>query len=115
MLIIDFHFHQQNKYNTCDQNPQSILLIFAVTQNETTYRQLALVNNVFPILVKDENLEINKIIEKGVEIAKQRNYISSGDVIAVAGGANVLNGYDNKKNFETVGIDVIKFIIENIN
>lgn len=77
--------------------------IFAVTQNETTYRQLALVNNVFPILVKDENLEINKIIEKGVEIAKQRNYISSGDVIAVAGGANVLNGYDNNDMNRTIG------------
>lgn len=77
--------------------------IFAVTQNEITYRQLALVNNVFPILVKDENLEVNKIIEKGVEIAKQRNYISSGDVIAVSGGANVLNGYDNNDMNRTIG------------
>ncbi len=77
--------------------------IFAVTQNEITYRQLALVNNVFPILVKDENLEVNKIIEKGVEIAKQRNYISSGDVIAIAGGANVLNGYDNNDMNRTIG------------
>jgi len=77
--------------------------IYAVTKNEKTYRQLGLVNNVFPILVKDDISNVRDIVGKGVEIAKQNGYIAKGDVIAVAGGATVLDGFDGSDMNRTMG------------
>lgn len=68
--------------------------IYAVTTNEKTYRQLALVNNVTPILVRGNEERVKAIITKGVEIAKQNGYIKEGDIIAVSGGTNVLDGFE---------------------
>ena len=76
--------------------------IFAVTQNEKTFRQLALVNNVFPILVK-EDLTIRQIVGKGIEIAKQNKYINDNDVVAIAGGGTVLDGFDSSDMNRTMG------------
>lgn len=77
--------------------------IFAVTQNIKTYRQLGLVNNVIPVLVKGEGLSIKQIVAKGVEEAKTRNYIKSGDIVAIAGGATVLDGFENSDMNRTMG------------
>ena len=77
--------------------------IYAVTKNEKTYRQLGLVNNVFPILVKDDIANVREVIGKGVEIAKQKGYIANGDVIAIAGGATVLDGFDSSNMNRTMG------------
>ena len=77
--------------------------IFAVTSNVKTFRQLALVNNVIPILVKDEGLTVRQIVAKGVEIAKDSKYIQKGDVVAIAGGATVLDGFDSSDMNRTLG------------
>ena len=77
--------------------------IYAVTQNEKTYRQLGLVNNVIPVLVKDECDSIKDIIGKGVQIAEEKEYIHSGDIVAISGGDVVLNGYENSDMNRTMG------------
>ena len=77
--------------------------IFAVTSNEKTFRQLALVNNVTPILVKEEGLTIRQIVAKGIEDAKARNYIKTGDVLAIAGGGTVLDGFSSSDMNRTMG------------
>ena len=77
--------------------------IYAVTKNVKTYRQLALVNNVVPILVNENELNIKETIAAGVEEAKKRGYVSSGDVIAIAGGEKVLNGFDSSDMNRTMG------------
>ena len=96
-------------YTECGDTPKALAgfmpccPIFAVTRNEKTYRQLAIVNNVIPILVNDEKLSVKDIIAKAIEKAKDRKYISTGDVVAVAGGATVLNGYDSSDINRTMG------------
>ncbi len=96
-------------YTECGDTPKTLAgfmpccPIFAVTRNEKTYRQLAIVNNVIPILVNDEKLSVKDIIAKAIEKAKDRKYISTGDVVAVAGGATVLNGYDSSDINRTMG------------
>lgn len=77
--------------------------IFAVTNNEKTYRQLALVNNVIPILVKEENFGIKETLAAGLEIAKEKGYVNCGDVVAVTGGDPVLKGFENSDMNRTIG------------
>lgn len=77
--------------------------IFAVTQNKKTYRQLALVNNVTPIFVEDENLTAKQVIAKGIEFAKQEGYVKTGDILAIAGGCAVLDGYETSDINRTMG------------
>ncbi len=76
--------------------------IFAVTCNEKTYRQLAIVNNVIPILV-EKGATIKETLAKGVERAKESKYVSEGDIIAVAGGAFVLDEYASSDMNRTMG------------
>lgn len=96
-------------YTECGDTPKTLAgflpccPIFAVTTNEKTYRQLALVNNVMPILVKDKNLAIKDIIAKGVETAKQNGYIKQGDIVTIAGGDTVLNGFDSSDMNRMIG------------
>lgn len=77
--------------------------IYAVTKNEKTYRQLALVNNVFPIIIKDECENIREILAKGIEKSKQQGNIVSGDVIAIAGGGTAIDGYESSDMNRTMG------------
>ena len=77
--------------------------IFAVTQNQKTYRQLALVNNVIPIFIDDESLTAKQVIAKGVEFAKQEGYVKAGDILAIAGGCAVLEGYETSDINRTMG------------
>lgn len=77
--------------------------IFAVTQNIKTYRQLALVNNVIPVLVTDDCKTVKDVVTKGVEKAKAHGYIKSGDVIAIAGGGTVLDGFETSDMNRTMG------------
>ena len=77
--------------------------IFAVTQNVKTYRQLALVNNVIPVLVTDDCKTVKDVVTKGVEKAKAHGYIKSGDVIAIAGGGTVLDGFETSDMNRTMG------------
>ena len=75
--------------------------IYAITANEEVSKQLALVCNVNPILVDKED-NIDKMIDKGVEKAKQVGILEKGDLIAIAGGASILNGQHSKMN-KTIG------------
>ena len=56
-----------------------------------------------PILVKDKSLSIKDIVAKGVEIAKENGYINQGDIITIAGGGTVLNGFDTSDMNRTMG------------
>ena len=96
-------------YTECGDTPKTLAgfmpccPIFAVTKNVKTFRQLALVNNVIPILVHEDGLKIKEIISRGVQKAKEANYIASGDVICVAGGGTVLDGFESSDMNRTMG------------
>ena len=67
--------------------------IFAITHNEKTYKQLALVWNTIPILIKDKE-NPNDIIKAGIEEIKEKKYLNPGDVIIIAGGASIVSNSD---------------------
>ena len=96
-------------YTECGDTPKTLAgfmpccPIFAVTTNVKTFRQLALVNNVIPILVHEDGLKIKEIVSRGVQKAKEANYIASGDVICVAGGGTVLDGFESSDMNRTMG------------
>ena len=71
-------------------------------KNEKTFRQLALVNNVTPILVTDTSNAQDTIL-KGIEIAKQKGYITNGDTVAIAGGEKALVNYNSSDMNRTIG------------
>lgn len=75
--------------------------IYALTNNEKTYRQLALAWNTTPILIKDKT-KPNDIIEEGIEEAKRRGYVQEGDVVVLAGGASILSNHAEAMN-RTIG------------
>lgn len=75
--------------------------IVAVTREEKTYRQLALVSDVIPLLIKEEG-DAKEIISKGIDKAVELGIIARGDVIAIAGGDTILANNDSKMN-RTIG------------
>ena len=75
--------------------------IYAVTDNEETSKQLAVVWNVNPILVEKKD-KIDDILEAGVEKAKELGILEKGDLIAIAGGASILEGQHSDMN-KTIG------------
>ena len=75
--------------------------IYAITANEEVAKQLALVCNVNPILV-ERNQNIDSMIEAGVEKAKEVGILEKGDLIAIAGGASILDGQHSAMN-KTIG------------
>lgn len=75
--------------------------IIAITGNKRTYTQLALVNNVTPILVEASE-EPQKMISLGIEKAKEAGYVSEGDVVAIAGGDTILAKENDEMN-RTIG------------
>ena len=75
--------------------------IYAITSNEEVSKQLALVCNVHPILVEKQE-SIDDMIDAGVEKAKEVGILESGDLIAIAGGASILNGQNSDMN-KTIG------------
>lgn len=68
--------------------------IYALTNNEKTYRQLALAWNITPILIKDKT-KPNDVISEGIELAKKQGYVQEGDIVVIAGGASILSSHDN--------------------
>ena len=75
--------------------------IYAITPNEEVSKQLALVCNVNPILVEKKD-SIDDMIQAGVEKAKQVGILEKGDLIAIAGGASILDGQNSEMN-KTIG------------
>ena len=75
--------------------------IIAVTTDEKTYRQLAIVADVIPLLINEKG-EPRDIIEKGIEKAIELNLIQKGDVLAIAGGDKILPNSEASMN-RTIG------------
>ena len=73
--------------------------VFAVTSNEETYNQLALIWNVFPILLPEQET-INALLELGLERIEEKGYIEKGDRVIIAGGSNIL---PTRKTSKTIG------------
>lgn len=64
--------------------------IIAVTDNKMTYYQLAITQNVTPILVnKDEN--VNAMLEEGIKKLEADGTFEKGDKIVVVGGSKEMN------------------------
>ena len=76
--------------------------IYIITDNEITYRQMALLWNINPILV-DKDEDIDKMINNGIEIAKKYNYVKEDDIIVIAGGASILSCHDAATTNRTIG------------
>ncbi len=76
--------------------------IYALTNNEQTYRQLALAWNTTPILIKEKHAP-NDIISEGIEEAKKRGYVQEGDIVVLAGGASILSNHTDEAMNRTIG------------
>lgn len=75
--------------------------IIAVTKDEKTYRQLAIVADVIPLLINEEG-DAKEIISKGIDKAIELGIIAKGDVLAISGGDTILANNDSKMN-RTIG------------
>ena len=75
--------------------------IYAITANEEVSKQLALVCNVHPIFVERKD-NIDDMVEAGVEKAKEVGILEKGELIAIAGGASILDGQHSDMN-KTIG------------
>ena len=73
--------------------------VFAVTANEKTYNQLALMWNVFPILLPEQKT-INDLLELGIEKLEEDGYLEKGDRVVIAGGSQIL---PTRKSSKTIG------------
>ena len=76
--------------------------VYAITTNEQTCRQLALAWNTIPILVNSDSKEIHDIIKQGIENVQKEGLVKEGDLVVLAGGANVLANCEGKIN-RTIG------------
>ena len=63
--------------------------IFAITDNESTYYQLAVTWGVKPIFIKDEKT-VEATIQKGVQRLIDEKYLEKGDKIVLSGGPKIL-------------------------
>ena len=77
--------------------------IIAVTKDEKTYRQMAIIADVIPLLIKEEG-NPKEIISKGIEKAIELGLIEKGDVLAIAGGDTILDGNNSKMNRSIGGV-----------
>ena len=70
--------------------------VFAVTDSVKTYHQLSIVWNVFPVLVEGEE-NIEKTIEKGIEILQEKGMLEKGEKVVIAGGNKILPHAEKSK------------------
>jgi len=70
--------------------------IFAITQDKTTYRQLGLCWSIIPKLYEQEN-NIDKMLQLGVNDLKNEGYLQSKDKIAIAGGKHILSEFNENE------------------
>lgn len=70
--------------------------IFAITDDEKTYHQLALAFNSHPVLCKGEE-SIEATIAKGIEKLKADGILEKGDMVVLAGGAKILPDQEENK------------------
>ncbi len=73
--------------------------VYAVTSNVKTYNQLALIWNVFPILLSKEE-SIEDLLEDGLTKLEADGKLEKGDRVIIAGGSNIL---PHRKNSKVIG------------
>ena len=59
--------------------------VFVITANENTFKQMAVENGVRAILVPGEH-DFDKILNKGIELLKERKWLFDGDTVVLSGG-----------------------------
>ena len=69
--------------------------ILAITDNEKTYNQLALVWNTYPVLIQGEN-SVDETIAKGIEKLKEE-ILEEGDKVVLAGRFKTVPNDSEKK------------------
>lgn len=63
--------------------------IFAITENERTYRQLGLCWNIIPKLFPHQK-SIDKLVYVGIDSLKKEGFLEKGDTVVIAGGAKAV-------------------------
>ena len=76
--------------------------IYVITSNKEVCKQLSLVWNTNTILVEQKE-NIDDMIDEGIRIAKEKEYIKEGDLVVIAGGASILVGHKHAKLNKTIG------------
>ncbi len=76
--------------------------IYAITDNKTIYKQLALIFGVRPVYVETKE-SIDEMIDEGVNIIEKVKAVKEGDLIAIAGGASILAGQNGRSMNKTIG------------
>ena len=64
--------------------------IFAITENERTYRQQGLCWNIIPKLFKHQDT-IDKLVYLGIDTLKKEGFLEKGDTVVIAGGAKAVS------------------------
>ena len=76
--------------------------IFAITQDESTYRQLGLCVGIIPKLFEPQP-SIDELLSKGVDKLIEEKFLVKKDKVVVAGGKEILEKYlDNKMSTNAV-------------
>lgn len=70
--------------------------IFAITENERTYRQLGLCWNIIPKLFTHQD-DIDKLVYVGVDTLKKEGYLQKGDIAIIAGGSKVVKDLSDEE------------------
>ncbi len=70
--------------------------IYAVTSNEKTYNQLALIWNVCPILLPEQK-SINELLNKGISKLEEDGHLEKGDKVIIAGGPGLIQSREKSK------------------
>ena len=63
--------------------------IFAITENQRTYRQLGLCWNITPKLF-DHQESIDKLVYVGIDCLKDEDFLQKDDIVIIAGGAKAV-------------------------
>ena len=63
--------------------------ILAITDNRRTFNQLALVWNVYPVLIEAQET-IEKTIEAGIKKLQDKEIVEKGDLLVITGGSQML-------------------------
>ncbi len=63
--------------------------IYVITPSKAAYRLMAVEQNVTPVLVEGET-DFNTILNKGLEVLKEKEYLKDNDTVVLSGG--FLNG-----------------------
>lgn len=70
--------------------------VFAITENEVTYRQLGLCWGIIPKLFPHQE-SIDKLVYLGINTLEKENFLEKGDRVIIAGGAKAVADLSNNE------------------